>query len=255
MPAQVLGGEQKEVTFPSMRFFFLLTTPPAAIGAWKPPTELMQHLRALRFAPDEEFLLLADGGQAWRARVADRSSVELLGEAQAPTVELHRITLATAWPKGKRAEDLVVRACEAGVARIVPLQFQRSVAGRQAWGEKQMERLRRIARESCQQLRNPQLPQIGAEPLPLSTFLQQADPRNCYYLHPGAPPLKGCWTTPRDGQTTLLIGPEGGFDNGEIQAMQEAGLKAAGLSPLILRIEAAGPMAAGLIQHLQLDRA
>jgi len=230
-----------------MRFFFLLSTPPAEQGAWKPPLELMQHLRALRFGPEEEFLLLAAEGKTWRAKVRDRVEVELLGCAQAPTVQLHTVNLATAWPKGKRAEELVVRACEAGVAQIQPVEFQHSVAGRQAWGSKQTERLQRIARESCQQLRNPQLPSLAAEPISFPSWLEQVEAKNCYYLHPGAPPLTEVW---QDGQqSTVVIGPEGGFASDEVTAMKAAGMHAAGLGPLILRIAAAGPTAAGLIQH------
>lgn len=261
MPAQVLGGEQKAVTFPSMRFFFLLTTPTAIQGAWKPPQELMQHLRALRFGVDEEFLLLGASGEAWRARCLDRHSIELLGATQAPSMALHRITLATAWPKGKRAEELVLRACEAGVGQIQPLQFARSVAGRQAWGKKQAERLQRIAREACQQLRNPHLPQIQAEPLEFERWLSAVDPQNCFFLHPGAPPLADLLAdanlavekveigSGKQPGTTFVIGPEGGFTDAELLAMTKAGLTAAGLSPLILRIEAAGPAAAMIAQH------
>jgi 16S rRNA (uracil1498-N3)-methyltransferase len=230
-----------------MRFFFLLTTPPAEFGAWQPPLELMQHLRALRFGPEEEFLLLAADGGAWRARLKGRAEVELLGSTQAPTVKQHTITLATAWPKGKRAEELVVRACEAGVARIQPVQFQRSVAGRQAWGSKQSERLQRIARESCQQLRNPLLPKIDREPIAFSAWLEQIDAEKYYFLHPGAPALTSIWLP--CAQTTMVIGPEGGFTDEEVAAMQSAGMTAAGMGPLILRIAAAGPTAAALIQH------
>ncbi len=249
MPAQVLGGEQKQVTFPSMRFFFLLQPPPTDSGSWKAPAELMQHLRALRFAADEEFLLVFEGSQAWRARCLDRTQIELLGSSQTPSVKLHSITLATAWPKGKRAEDLVMRACEAGVAKIQPVEFQRSVAGRQAWGNKQQQRLMRIARECCQQLRNPDLPELATEPLPFAAWLADADPAVTYYLHPGAKPLAEQLSGPLPAETVLVIGPEGGFADEEIGAMEHAGLKAAGISPLILRIEAAGPAAAMLIQH------
>ena len=99
-----------------------------------------------------EFLLLDLEQKAWLAKTSGRVQIELLGETQPPSHKLHRIELATAWPKGKRAEDLMVRACESGVAVVQPVIFERSIFGRDPLSKKQRSRLEKLARECCQQL-------------------------------------------------------------------------------------------------------
>jgi 16S rRNA (uracil1498-N3)-methyltransferase len=46
---------------------------------------------------------------------------------------------------------------------------------------------------------------------------------------------------PPTGPVTLLIGPEGGLDEGEMQAAATAGFTPVGLGPRVLRTETAGP--------------
>ena len=46
---------------------------------------------------------------------------------------------------------------------------------------------------------------------------------------------------PPTGPVTLLIGPEGGLDEGEMQAAAAAGFTSVGLGPRVLRTETAGP--------------
>ena len=123
-----------------MRFFFLSEEPPELHGIWRPPAELERHLRALRFSPEEALLLLLPRGGAVRARVEGERGLRLEGLAEVPRLPLMPITLATAWPKGSRADDLVARAAEAGVERLIPLQCARSVVGREEFSASRIER-------------------------------------------------------------------------------------------------------------------
>ena len=233
-----------------MRFFFLDEAPDRLEGSWKAPAELQHHLKALRFGPEERFLLLPPEGQAIAARVAGKRELILEGGHTRPELPLLPITLATAWPKGKRAEDLVVRACEAGVARIQPVVFERSVAGREALSGHQLERLKRVAKECCQQLRRPTLPVLEAEPCPLDQVQARVEADRAYCLHPGAPLLAETWRQDQPSSAALLVGPEGGIAEEELARLREQEWGFVGLLPTILRIEAAGPLGAALCQHL-----
>ncbi len=254
MPAQVLGREKKEVTFPDMRFFFLPEAPPTSLGLWTPPVDLMKHLRALRCGDGVEFLLLDLEQNAWLAKTSGRAQIELLGDTQPPSHKLHRIELATAWPKQKRAEELMIRACESGVAVIQPILYERSIFGRDPLSKKQLARLKKLARECCQQLGNVQLPEIRSQPISLAKWLEQSSSSTRICLRPGASALSDLWSGLKTEAIEFLVGPEGGFTDDEIQATDAAKIQAAGLSPNILRIEAAGPMAAGICQNLALSR-
>jgi 16S rRNA (uracil1498-N3)-methyltransferase len=231
-----------------VRFFFLDAAPNNFEGNWTPPRELQQHLKALRFGPDDEFLLVLPDGSALLARQASRTELVLLGWTQLPQLDLMPITLATAWPKGKRAEDLVVRACEAGVDCIQPVVFERSISGREALSSKQMERLRRVAREVCQQVGRSRIPEIRPEPIGFSVARDAAPKAQAICLRPGSRPLQLQLTGAPTQGVLLLVGPEGGTSPKEEAALAEQQWAFAALLPTILRIEAAGPLGAALCQ-------
>lgn len=235
-----------------MRIFFLDKAPVHPEGAWTPPKELQHHVKALRFGAEETFLLVLPNGSGIAARVLDRRSVELLGESPVPSLDLHPVQLATAWPKGKRAEDLVIRACEAGVSRIQPTYFERSVAGREPISLNQRERLERLMRETCQQLGRPQLPDLATEPVPWAEARALDPDAHPFCLHPGAEPLAQAFARSDPERSLLLIGPEGGISPEEEQQIQAQEWDFVGLIPTILRIEAAGPMGAAIVQHAHL---
>lgn len=238
-----------------MRFFFLDEAPDCQEGSWTPPKELQHHVKALRFGAEETFLLILPDGSGVAARQLDRHTLQLEGPAEVPSLNLHPIHLATAWPKGKRAEDLVIRACEAGVARIQPTVFERSVAGREELSRNQMDRLNRLIRETCQQLGRARLPELVSTPLAWES-IRESDPQaRPYCLHPRSRPLTEAFEADRPARSLLLVGPEGGISPAEEAALREQEWSFVGLIPTILRIEAAGPLGAALLQHAQLRMA
>jgi 16S rRNA (uracil1498-N3)-methyltransferase len=211
-------------------------------------------LKALRFGPNDEFLLVLPDGSAVRACQASRTELVLHGCTELPQLDLMPITLATAWPKGKRAEDLVVRACEAGVDCIQPVVFERSISGRQAIASKQMERLQRIAREVCQQVGRPRIPEIRAQPLELKQARIAAPEAQPICLRPGSPPLQTQLERAPYLGVLLLVGPEGGTSPAEEAELAAQEWAFAALLPTILRIEAAGPLGVALCQAWHLQR-
>jgi 16S rRNA (uracil1498-N3)-methyltransferase len=231
-----------------VRFFFLDAAPEIFEGNWTPPRELQQHLKALRFGPNDEFLLVLPDGRALRARQPERAELLLQGWTELPKLDLMPITLATAWPKGKRAEDLVVRACESGVNCIQPVVFERSVCGRESVSKNQMERLQRIAREVCQQVGRARVPEIRAEAIELNQAREATPGAQAICLRPGSMPLQQHLGPASVQGVLLLVGPEGGTSAAEEAALLEQEWAFAALLPTILRIEAAGPLGAALCQ-------
>ena len=232
-----------------MRFFFLTDEPPSLEGQWTPSKSLDKHLAALRINAETDFLLILPKGGAVRARRKKTGDLELFGLAPMPKLDLMPITLATAWPKGARADDLVVRATEAGVERIIPLICERSVAGKKAFSSTKITRFRRLARESCQQSGRPNLPIIERNPIQLDLILEEAPKARPVALTPGAWPLNMELSLHSPQEILLLVGPEGGFSSQEFALLENLDVTKAGLLPTVLRIEAAGPFAAGLCQH------
>jgi 16S rRNA (uracil1498-N3)-methyltransferase len=232
-----------------MRFFFLTQEPEQLSGAWSAPVELNRHLKALRIEPEESFLLMLPNGGAVRAQFDGRNQVMLFGLCEIPHLPLLPVTLATAWPKGKRADDLVVRATEAGIERIIPLCCERSVSGRKPFSKNRLERWHKLARETCQQSNRPFPPSIEANPIPLQEIRTEVPTARPIALVPDAWPLAMELTLNPPEEILLLVGPEGGFSADEEAWFERDGIVKSGLLPTVLRIEAAGPAAATICQH------
>jgi 16S rRNA (uracil1498-N3)-methyltransferase len=93
------------------------------------------------------------------------------------------------------------------------------------------------------------LPEVR-EPLDLSRFLAEA-PRGGQrlVLSPNGPAsLAGLATTAT--RVELLIGPEGGLDDAELDAAARAGFAPVRLGPRVLRTETAGIVALAVLQAL-----
>lgn len=68
-----------------MRIFFLDAAPENFEGNWTPPRELQHHLKALRFGPDDEFLLILPDGRALLAHQPSRAELVLQGWTELPS--------------------------------------------------------------------------------------------------------------------------------------------------------------------------
>ena len=144
--------------------------------------------------------------------------------------------------KKGRVDWLVEKACELGVARLVPTLTRRTVVDRL-----NLDRLRAHMIEAAEQCGRTAVPEL-AEPVKLGGLLRDwpAD-RTLFFADEagGVPALAAM----RDGGTAaaILIGPEGGFDDAERDAIR-ALPQAAGVSlgPRILRADTAAAAAVSL---------
>jgi 16S rRNA (uracil1498-N3)-methyltransferase len=144
-------------------------------------------------------------------------------------------------PKGDRAQFLVEKLTELGVARLVPLRTARSVVHP---GESKQEKLRRWVIEASKQCGRNVLMEIG----PLTewkSYSTGADlPQNRWLAHPGEPAQTPPQLAARLAATglqrfALAVGPEGGFTEEEVQCAATAGWRLVNLGTRTLRVETA----------------
>ncbi|MBX6314173.1 MAG: 16S rRNA (uracil(1498)-N(3))-methyltransferase [Isosphaeraceae bacterium] len=226
---------------------FYCPDPPVA-GRWTLAGEEARHLARVRRLGAGDLVEVFDGrGMAYRAEVCmvgkDHVELAAVGSPITEPVPGVHLTLATAVPKGERFDWLVEKAVEVGVARLVPLQTERSVVDPRA---AKLERLRRLVIEASKQCGRSRLMEIGS-PMPLADYLGLEAAPIRLLAHPGGS-LAPSW--PRGepgGRAALAIGPEGGFTDAEVAAARAAGWQLVGLGPTILRIETAGLVGAALI--------
>ena len=141
---------------------------------------------------------------------------------------------------------VVQKATELGVAQISPLDTERTEVRLPAnRAEKKLGHWRRVAISACEQSGRNRLPAI--HPLQgLTSWLGTAHADRKYVLHHRAGGALDTGTQPRS--VALLIGPEGGLGDMEIEAAEEAGFGALALGPRVLRTETAPLAALAIIQ-------
>ena len=191
------------------------------------------HLaRVLRLRAGET-VSASDGRGGWRPCTwTGDGGLALAGEIERLPRPEPTVTVAFAPVKGDRPEWVVQKLTEVGVDCIVPLSCARSVV---RWeGERavrNVERLRRVAREAAMQSRRVWLPEVAD----VAPFAEVADRPEAAVAEPGGEP-------PSLARPLVLVGPEGGW------APEELAVEAprVGLGGTVLRAETAA-MAAGVL--------
>jgi 16S rRNA (uracil1498-N3)-methyltransferase len=190
----------------------------------------------MRLGAGAELHVFDGSSGEWLARIAEAGKKRMTLSVERKTREAEAIPdvwLAFAPVKRTQTDWLVEKATELGVARLLPVITQRTVAERV-----KLERLQSITIEAAEQCRRTRLPDID-EPLPLAHLLKHRDAsRTLYFADEGG----GEWApdafTP--GLALILIGPEGGFTEEERVAIRAApNAIAVSLGPRILRAETA----------------
>jgi 16S rRNA (uracil1498-N3)-methyltransferase len=200
------------------------------------------HLQRVRRLRVGEHVTAADGSGIWRryeivAIDSGRLRLESRGERTNEPVRVPEVALAVALTKAGALDTVVARCTELGVARITPVRTRRSVVRWDAArAERAVERLRTVAREAAGQCRRARLPEIGAV-APLADFAGRADVLVADRAGGSVRDLR----SPGSGTWTVVVGPEGGLDDVEIETFDNAARLS--LGPHILRSETA-PIAA-----------
>jgi 16S rRNA (uracil1498-N3)-methyltransferase len=201
-----------------------------------------QHLRVSRTGIGEAVEVFDGTGNVWSGEVVgiERSStrIEVISERAVPPPAVELI-LAQALIKNAAFELVLEKAVELGVTRIVPVRAARS----NETGTGREQRWRRIVVEATKQSKQYWIPLL--DPVaPLESALGiEAKTRILFSERGGAP-----FRETLDGPPALcLVGPEGGWVDGEIAAAREAGFSEAHFTNRVLRAETAAILGMGLV--------
>ena len=216
--------------------------------------------RVLRLAVGDEVSLFNGEGPEWSATIGamTRSTATLhIGEShEVGTESALKIHLVQGISRGERMDFVVQKATELGVKRITPVLTEYGVVKLDAArAEKRRDHWQSVAANACEQSGRTRVPLIDA-PMTLKNWFgdKPAQVDSELILTPGATaPLTGI-AAPTT-KVCVLIGPEGGFSQGEYEDAAASGFAAVSLGPRVLRTETAAVAALTVMQSLWGDLA
>ncbi len=205
------------------------------------------RLRAVLRLKDGDAVALFNGRDGeWLARIEGDGAV-----AREPLREQEDdgdLWLVFALIKRTRLETLIEKATELGVSELVPVTTERTIVT-----GTNHERLMAIAREAAEQSERLTLPELRA-PVTLTKLLAAwpGERRLIQCDETGrSPPIAEALSVPQPGPLAVLIGPEGGFAESELDALGNLpNLTSVGLGPRVLRSETAALAALAVVQAL-----
>ena len=197
-----------------------------------------QAATVLRLGPGDIVVLVRDGEEMdYRLDRVSAAAVEGTVIARRPAAgePALALTLAIAVLKGDRSEEVVEAVAQLGVARIVPFVSSRSVVP--ALSAAKRARWEKIARESAETARRGRVPSIGAIVTWSALYSRLAEPVIVCWEQAGS---TGAPLAHLEGaQASLVIGPEGGLSEQEVEHMRAQGARVVTLGPRSLRAETA----------------
>jgi len=219
------------------------------------PKDVSQQIsRVLRLKVGSEVLLLDGQGFEYKAQLCQISdtqcTVQTSSKNAARGEPLTNLTLIIGLTQREKFELILQKCTEIGVSQIIPVVTSRTLIQKPEDVVDKFPRWRKIMQKAAEQSRRGVIPTL-APPIRYSDSLMQAQSN---------PSLKlVLWEEEMDlsiklqlksftgTHVMLIVGPEGGLSQDEVDAARQMGFTPVSLGKRILRMETAAILAAGLV--------
>ncbi len=208
--------------------------------------ENARHAMVLRLKSGEELLLCDGQGNEAVCRVVSAQSDEValeITDRRVSSAEAGvQVSVYVAFPKADKLEHVIQKATELGAYEIVAFPSARCISRPDEKSlKKKLERWQKIAASASEQSGRGRIPEV----LVLDSFAAAlkraagADKALMFYENEQATTLRMALSAGNYKTVSLLTGPEGGLEQGEVEKAMEAGLTVCTLGKRILRCETA----------------
>ena len=201
--------------------------------------DAVHAVKVLRITPGEIFNLSDGAGRYARVQVVavtkKSATVKVLdiGFQEALPVTF---TVIQAIPKGDRVKETIELCTEGGADRILMWKAARSIGK----AEEKIEKLQITAREASKQSRRLRIPEVRGISGINAVIDEIAHADLAVVFHEAATQQLSHLVTPGVKKVLIIIGPEGGLTDEEVDACAGAGAKVALLGRPVLRSAHAG---------------
>ncbi|MCA2981706.1 MAG: 16S rRNA (uracil(1498)-N(3))-methyltransferase [Myxococcaceae bacterium] len=226
--------------------------PKAAPGAVRLEGPRFHHLSVVQRVAVGDAVEVFDGeGQVFDATVEalDGAAVTLRLSGARRVLAPRRVVVVQGLPKAEKLELVLQKGTELGASAFLPAQARRSVARLDGKEAQKLARFRRIVEEAARQCGRADVPEVLTP-----CALEAADVTGAAMLvldeaEKAVPLSMALDALPADAPLALVVGPEGGLDRAEVQALVSRGARTVTLGPRILRTETAALAALAVIRH------
>ncbi|MFW6285065.1 MAG: RsmE family RNA methyltransferase [Bacillota bacterium] len=226
-----------------MQQYFIRDSVPKKITVYE--RETVHHItRVMRMEEGDIVALCGSDSKCFAAQILDHGAnyvmFERLYALKAVTHPLS-ITLALSMIRKSPFELALQKAVELGIEGFIPLATARSVVKvKPGEAAKKKARYEKIAMEASEQSRRNTVPTIQDVTTLTALDLSEYDAVYVPYENEDVVPAKEAFKTLKRGMKVLIvIGPEGGFSDEEIEHLLSLGATSLSLGPRILRSETA----------------
>jgi 16S rRNA (uracil1498-N3)-methyltransferase len=215
--------------------------------------EAHHAIKVLRTSVGEE-ILISDGAGNWvRASVENIEkktfTAKVLERGYQPE-KSPRLIVVQGLPKSDRVKDAIEILVESGVDVIIPWQADRSIS---KWRQDSLAKWQSVAVAATKQSRRFRKPEI-IDGLSLSQLLEiESENSAVLVMHESATTkLSEVVTSKFAGMSeiVIVIGPEGGISDNELELLQSTGAHIVGLGPEVFRSAHAGGAALSAVSAL-----
>ncbi len=212
-------------------------------------------VKVLRLSKGDDLIFTDGQGTDFSGRILncnrDQVVVEIKDIQPSRTESFLSFTVCTGMLKHQKMDDVIQGLTQIGIARWIPFFCERSIPSPDTKAlARRMARWQTIANETIKQCRRSRVVEISF-PMTLDHILDMAgDFDHCIaFWEQGGEPLSRLKPRKGTNQALVLIGPEGGFSESEINRASVKGFIPYSLGPRILRAETASLCGAALVQH------
>lgn len=215
-------------------------------------SELYYHLtKVLRSKVSQNVELCDADGSCYIYEIVNIDKASITFERQSEVTEQteleNELVLIVSLLKNNNFELVLQKAVELGVTKIVPLETSRTIVKSSNYKDKKFDRFNKIVLEACEQSKRRRIPVLT--PVCSISDLSDIDIENKYVAYEKSTKVDSLYNkvVSSSGGYGIVIGPEGGFSEVEIDELESIGFTCVNLGGRILRAETAAICACSII--------
>lgn len=205
-------------------------------------------VNVLRMKPEEELLISVKGDWDYLCKIVDietdRVNLKVLESMEQRELPVN-ITLLQGIPKSDKLEMIIQKAVELGVSEIIPVKTKRVVVKiDEKKADTKVNRWNAIAESAAKQSKRSIIPKVS-EPMSIDNALEIVKDFGVKLIpYENADGIdktrKILDSMDKTKDIAVFIGPEGGFEEAEVERIKNSGFEVITLGKRILRTETAG---------------